>query len=78
MNIYPTSSIYKLFCLNNVYETYFKKGTKLQMFLLAESDKHVFFLSLATDLRLENSGVEELDKILIDILFEVEFPCLDL
>ena len=34
---------------------------------------HIFFLSLATDLRLENSGVEELDKILIDILFEVEF-----
>ncbi|XP_023542558.1 uncharacterized protein LOC111802436 isoform X1 [Cucurbita pepo subsp. pepo] len=31
------------------------------------------YFCYATDLRLENSGVEELDKILIDILFEAVF-----
>lgn len=32
-----------------------------------------FFLPLVTDLRLENAGMEDLDKLLINTLFEVAF-----
>jgi hypothetical protein len=33
----------------------------------------VLFLFSVTDLRLENSGIDELDKLLINTLFEVVF-----